>query len=391
MHRCTLKRTGTVPDIAPSIAAPDPGPIRGAPLTNAAEILNHASTATVVQLDAAGAPPAEIQLFPMGRVEGRDGRGPWVLEDQAHAEAVIAATRALVGPQDMMIDYDHQAVFAVGPGKGGQAEAAGWVALDSLVAKADGIWGRPSWTGAAAAKLADKAYRYLSPYFGSDKATGRLTRIFNVGLVNQPAIREIAAAASIDLNPGNPEPMKKILAALGLKDDATEDAACASVAALTQAAASAEHLAAAAAALGLKPEATGEEVVTAATAAIAGRSAATPDPKEFVPIATHNAAMVSLGKINEERATAAVDKAIAGGIVAPDNRQWALDYFTKDEAGFTAFVQRQPVILSPGRSSTAGKVEAGQVQLTDEDRQAAAALGVTEADFLKTRESEVAQ
>lgn len=338
-------------------------------------------------LGADGAPPAEIQLFPMGTVQGRDGRGPWSLVDQAHAEAVIAATRAMVGPQDMMIDYDHQAVFAVGPGKGGQAEAAGWLPLDSLVAKADGIWGRPSWTSAAAAKLADKAYRYLSPYFGSDKESGRLTRIFNVGLVNQPAIREIAAAASVDLNPGNTAPMKTILTALGLKEDATEADACASIAALTAAAGQpAEHLAAAATALGLKPEATGEEVVAAATAAVAGSA----DMSKFVPIETHNAATAQLKVINEERAAAAVDKAISTGKLAPANRQWGLDQFAKDETAFAAFVQGQPTIIDP-KARPAGKPDPAKPDLTDEDRQTCAALGLSEADFLKTRESETAQ
>lgn len=343
-------------------------------------------------LGADGAPPAEIQLFPMGTVQGRDGRGPWSLVDQAHAEAVIAATRAMVGPQDMMIDYDHQAVFAVGPGKGGQAEAAGWLPLDSLVAKADGIWGRPNWTSAAAAKLADKAYRYLSPYFGSDKESGRLTRIFNVGLVNQPAIREIAAAASIDLNPdsetqGNTAPMKTVLKALGLKEDATEAEACASIAALTAAAGQpAEHLAAAASALGLKPEATGEEVVAAAASAAAGKA----DMTKFVPIETHNAATAQLKVINEERAAAAVDKAIEAGKLAPANRQWGLDQFAKDETAFAAFVQGQPAIIDPTRKPL-GQVDGGKVQLNDEQRQAASVLGVSEEDYLATLQSEIAQ
>lgn len=337
-------------------------------------------------LGTAGAPPAEVQLFPMGRIEGRDGRGPWELVDQAHAEAVIAATRTLVGPQDMMIDYDHQAVFAVGAGKGGTAEAAGWLPLDTLEARADGIWGRPNWTAAAAARLADKAYRYLSPYFGSDKATGRLTRIFNVGLVNQPAIREIAAAAAVDLNPGTPQSMKTILKALGLKDDATEGEACASIAALTQAASSAEQLAAAATALGLKPEATGEEVVAAATAAAAGGA---PDPAKFVPIAALTEVTDKLKVINEERATAAVDEATAAGKLTPALRQWGIDLFNQDEARFAAFVKGQPAVIPAGKSPAAGKVDGdGKAQLTDEDRQACAALGVSEEDFLKTRESE---
>lgn len=387
MQPCILNGRASLPHIALLNRGPDPGRTQGKTLSKTAEILNHASTASALVLDAEGAPPAEIQLFPMGTVQGRDGRGPWTLVDQAHAEAVIAATRSLVGPQDMMIDYDHQAVFAVGPGKGGQAEAAGWLPLDSLVAKADGIWGRPSWTTAAAAKLADKAYRYLSPYFGSDKESGRLTRIFNVGLVNQPAIREIAAAASVDLNPGNTAPMKTILTALGLKEDATEADACASIAALTQAANSAEHLAAAATALGLKPEATGEEVVAAATTASAGK----PDPAKFVPIAALTEVTDKLAVINEERALAAVDAATASGKLTPALRQWGIDLFNQDEARFAAFVQVQPAVLPTGASKTAGKVEGDKVQLTDEDRQACAALGVSEDDFIKTRESENGQ
>ncbi len=361
---------------------------RGDSLTKPTEILNHASTASAIALDAEGKPPTEIQLFPFGTVKGRDGRGPWVLADEAHAREVIAATQARHAPTDMMVDYDHQGVFAVGEGKGGTAEAAAWIDVSKLTVKEDGIWAAVEWTEAAAAKLKARAYRYLSPYFGSDPATGRLTRFFNVGLVNQPAIREIAAAAAIDLNPGTPQNMKTILTALGLKETATEADACASIAALTQAAGSAEQLAAAATALGLKPEATGEEVVAAATAAVAGGA---PDPAKFVPIAALTEVTDKLKVINEERAAAAVDEATASGKLTPALRQWGIDLFNQDEARFAAFVQGQPAVLPTGPSKAAGKVDGDKPQLTDEDRQACAALDVSEEDFLKTRESEAAQ
>lgn len=387
MHQCTLKPPDPIRHVAPSRRGPARGRCRGDPLTKTTEIRIHASTASAITLDAEGKPPREIQLFPFGTVNARDGRGPWVLADEAHAREVIAATQALHAPTDMMVDYDHQAVFAIGEGKGGKAEASAWINVSTLTIKPDGIWASVEWTAAAAAKLADRAYRYLSPYFGSDKTTGRITRFFNVGLVNQPAIREIAAAASVDLNPGTIQPMKTILTALGLKEDATEAEACASIAALTQAASSAEHLTAAGTALGLKPEATGEEVVAAATAAVAGKV----DMTKFVPIETHQAATAQLKVINDERAAAAVDKAIEGGKLAPANRQWGLDQFAKDEAAFAAFVQGQPAILSTGGSKTAGKVDGDKPSLTDEDRQACAALGLSEDDFLKARETEIAQ
>lgn len=362
-----------------------PGPV----LNTAAEILVHASTAVAIALGADGEPPREIQLFPLGTVQARDGRGPWTLTDAAHAAEVIAATQALHSPTDMMVDYDHQAVFATGEGKGGTAEAAAWVDVSTLTFRPDGIWASVQWTPEAAAKLKSRAYRYLSPYFGSDKTTGRLTRFFNVGLVNQPAIREIAAAAAVDHHTGNPQSMKTVLKALGLKEDATEADACASIAALTAAAAQpAEHLAAAATALGLKADAKGEEVVAAASAKA---TAGAPDPKAFVPIETYNAATAQLKVINEERATAAVDKAVAEGKIAPANADWARDYFLKDETGFAAFVQGQPAIVSPGAGGAARKAADGKPQMTDEDRQACAALGVSEEAFLAERTTETAQ
>ena len=308
--------------------------------------------------------------------------------DEAHAREVIAATQARHAPTDMMVDYDHQAVFAAGEGKGGTAEASGWIDVSKLTIKPDGIWAAVEWTEAAAAKLQARAYRYLSPYFGSDKVSGRITRFFNVGLVNQPAIREIAAAASVDLNSGTPQSMKTILTALGLKDDATEADACASIAALTLAASSAEQLAAAATALGLKPEATGEEVVAAASAAAAGKK---PDPNRFVPIEALTEVTDKLKVINEERAAAAVDAATASGKLTPALRQWGIDLFNQDEARFAAFVQGQPALVGSAASKTAAKPDGDKPQLTDEDRQACAALGVSEADFLKTREAEIAQ
>lgn len=356
-------------------------------LSNPSEILNHASTATAVVLDAAGNPVRRVQLLPMGRIEARDGRGPWVLADKAHAQEVVAATQALLKPQDLMFDYDHQAVFGIGPGVGGRAEASGWVDTDTLTVEDDGIWASVSWTDEAAAKLKARAYRYISPYFGSDKTTGRITRLFNAGLVNQPAIREIAAAASVAHNPPGQSMLKTIAARLALAETATETDICASIATLQAAAKASEQLAATAVALGLATTATGEEVLAAASTL----KASGVDATKFVPIETHNAATAQLKVINEERAAAAVDRAIEGGKIAPANRDWAIGYFAKDETGFAAFVQGQPAVLTPGGGKTTAKPDAeGKIELTAEDRQACAALGITDEAFLAQRKKEVA-
>lgn len=356
------------------------------PLSTASEILNHASAAFPAA-DAQGKALREIQLLPMGTFKGRDGRGPWVLRDRAHAERVIAATRALIEPQQMMGDYDHQAVYAIGPDKGGRAEASGWIDAGSLNVRDDGIWAVVEWTQAAADKLADRAYRYISPFFGSAAGTGEVTRIFNFGLVNQPAIRELAAAASSDFKPGNPESMKTILTALGLKDDATEADACAAITALQGAGQAAEQLAAAATALGLDASATGEAVVAAATQAAANR----PDPSKFVPVETFQSVSDQLKVINEERAAAAVDAAISTGKIVPANRDWALGYFAQDEKAFTAFVAAQAPVLTPGAKTPGGQPPKGADGMTDEDREVCTALGIDPAAFAETRKKEQAQ
>lgn len=376
-------------DIAAFNAARRTGSPEADPLSINTEICVHASTAIPVAFDDAGAPLREIQLLPMGRIEARDGRGPWLLKDRAHAEAVIAASRAYAGKADILVDFDHQSIFGAKPGVGGRAPASGWISPDSLEVRDDGIWAAVAWTEDAQADLKAKRYRYVSPYFGMAKGTGLVTRIFNAALTNTPAIVEIAAAASVSTPEGTPPLMLKVLALLGLDESATEDAACASVTALLASAKAGEQLAAAASALGLAADASGEEVVAAAALAAANK----PDPSKFAPIASLTALSDRLAVIDEERATAAVAAATAAGKITPDpeSQAWALDYFAKDEAGFAAFVQRQPAVLDNTKGPAGRKPEAEQTELSSEERQACAALNISEADFLAERKSEKAQ
>jgi hypothetical protein len=76
------------------------------------------------------------------------------------------------------------------------------------------------------------------------------------------------------------------------------------------------------------------------------------DPTKYVPIETHQALIGKVALHDEERQTASVDAAIAAGKIAPANRDWALDYIKKDEAGFTAFATSAPVILKAGEEDT---------------------------------------
>lgn len=147
-------------------------------------------------------PPRRVKLLPIGTVRMRDGRGPYIVRDQAHAVRIIQATRAWFGSSDMMFDYDHQAIFAVGPTRGGTAIAAGWAATSSLSAEPDGIYVGVEWTPPAAQKIAAREYRYLSPAFLAAKGTGEILQIKNAALVNFAAIDSMDIVAASSMNNG---------------------------------------------------------------------------------------------------------------------------------------------------------------------------------------------
>ena len=149
-----------------------------------------------IDLATGGGLPRRVKLLPIGRVEMRDGRGPYMVRDQAPAAQIVAATRAWLGSADMMFDYDHQSIYAAGEGKGGRAIAAGWAKAANITAEADGIYADVEWTSAAAQKLAAREYRYLSPLFLAAQGTGEVIRLKNAALVNMGAIDLPAIAAS---------------------------------------------------------------------------------------------------------------------------------------------------------------------------------------------------
>ena len=106
-------------------------------------------------IDTAGAPasapalgddvasaPEWIELLPAGVFYGRDGRGPFRLDDPA---AVIASTTAMQMNAGLPIDYDHATDF--GAPEGRPAPAAGWIR--ELEVRDGAVWGRVEWTARA--------------------------------------------------------------------------------------------------------------------------------------------------------------------------------------------------------------------------------------------------
>ncbi|MBZ0250120.1 MAG: phage protease, partial [Burkholderiales bacterium] len=179
----------------------------------------------------------EIQLLPAGEFRGIDGRPSevhsWRVTAEI-AERLRATLAARVNP--LPVDYEHQTLRSVENGQ--PAPAAGWLKAvewrDGL-----GLFGVVEWTERARALIAAGEYRYISPVFRYDAATGEPLELLPPALVNYPAIdgmQAVALSALAEAWSGSPsqqeittmnELLKAVLKALGLKDDATPEAATA--------------------------------------------------------------------------------------------------------------------------------------------------------------------
>lgn len=142
----------------------------------------------------------EFRILPAGTFRSADGSGRpenvpgWIMTAQV-AHRIIAS---LSGRRDdVLIDYEHQSLQA---GKnGGIAPAAGWFKRAEW-RDGDGLYAIDArWTEKAAAMIAAKEYRFISPVFTFDKRSGEVLGLFSVGLTNQPALdglTDLAAAAA---------------------------------------------------------------------------------------------------------------------------------------------------------------------------------------------------
>lgn len=322
-----------------------------------------------------------VKIMPAGEFRGRDGRGPFSTGDRTAMQAVIDRTLAYVAGTDVMVDYDHQSAFGVQPGVGGTAPAAGW--FKGFEVRDDGIYGQVEWTAAAASKIGALEYRYLSPLFTTFK-DGRVDRIDNVALVNQPALdlQAVAAAASRFTHEKENEVtlLEKLAKALGLDSTTSEDTIVTTVTAFV---ADRKSIATAA---GLAETSTTDQVLTAMKA----RPGSEVDTSEYVPMAMFDEVRGELNALKTSSATKdateAVEQAIEDGRIPPANREWAMKHATRDLADFKAFVAKQPVLTE--RQRVPETLKDGEPTLTDADLVAMKATGVSREAFIAARKLE---
>lgn len=331
----------------------------------------------------------EFLVLPYGNpFYGRDGRGPWIMRDSAHAERVLNFTRQTLGGVDMMIDYDHASELAAPEGKG-RALAAGWVS--KLDIRDDGIWASVDWTPQAEAELAARQYRYISPYFRVDKTTREVTRLVNAGLTNTPNL-DLPALAHMRVGaPAGEDPtmtmiaLAPLVAALALASSAGETEVLAAIGKLkAERDGSEAALNAARTELGLGADAGSEAVLAAVQAA----KAAKPDPAQFVPKAGYDQLQARLSRLEEDRVLASVEAAVSSGKLPPAMKDWALELGKKDEAALNSYLA--VAVPFPAGAAIAGEPKPEKGKLTDDERVICSMLGVSEAEFLKTRDEEAA-
>ena len=366
-----------------------------------------ARAALAAELAPGDKPPREIELLPAGTIETRphDGRAAWHNPDAA---AVVAATAELA--LDLPVDYEHQGERAMQNGQ--PAPAAGWI--KRVFERAGAVWGEVEWTERAAAMIKAREYRFISPTFVYDRASRVVQRLVSAALVNDPAfyMRAIARSDMPESSTQLEDPMdlKKLLAALGLAETATEadalaaaKAAAGAVAKLRTALglgddADGEALATAVTALrsglqsiakaaGLAEDAAVKDVETAVASARSSGAGDDPDPAKFVPRAEFDRVTARVDELEGDRHTAAVDDAIKAGKVAPAQRDWALAYARKDPSGFADYIKAAPAILPNGRVAPTGDPSSDGDKLTAEERATCRALRISEEEFIKSRKA----
>jgi phage I-like protein len=171
--------------------------------------------------DDSGAPLTEFRLFRAG--QNATSKGVFLFDAQAAADTVAAFADQ---GNDLPLDYDHA---MADPFSGPRDRvAAGWFKLDVRNGE---LWAVDvRYTPQAAKALADREWRYTSPYFltSGEAPNRRITRVINAALTNLPATKNLTPiAASMTDEPATADaletpPMKTLLVALGLGADASE-------------------------------------------------------------------------------------------------------------------------------------------------------------------------
>lgn len=320
-----------------------------------------------------------IMLMPAGVFSGRTGRGPFDTGGATEMTAIIERTLQRAGGTEIVVDYDHQTIFAAIPGVGGRAPAAGWIKAFDV--RTDGLWGRVEWTAAAAEAIRAGEYRYISPTFYAPKETGKVLLLLSAALTNTPDLdlAVVAASALLPTETETPD-MKSIAKALGLPEDASEADILIAMNALLS-----SNAALVAASGAAKPEDAVAAITTMRTAA------GTVDPARYVPIEQVTAMQADINALKNtsaaEKADTAVSQAIAEGKLMPALKDWATDLYKSDVNAFNAFLAKAPVLTMSQRTATVIPPANGEAVLDEADLLVMSQMGLSREDMVAAKKN----
>ena len=347
-------------------------------------------------LQDAGAAPAGrvlMQITPAGDFGPSDGREMDVPAWRVDADIAARVIAAHNPAQPLVIDYEHQTLHAEANGQ--PAPAAGWIhALRWIDGR--GLFAEAELTPRARQQVADGEYRYFSPVIQYERATGAVQRLLMGALTNNPAIHgmqavDLTAAATARFNPTHPQEtdvtlLQKLLAALGLPADTTEEAALAACAARRA------QADAALTGLKLQADANADAIAAAcnATAAVFA-TPATPDPAQYVPVGVVQELQHSVAALSAAANARAIDDlvmpALAEGRLLPTMEKWARDLGKDNLVALTQYLKDVPPIAALAGSQTNGQAPAGKDAngLSADERAVAAACGLTPEQYASGR------
>jgi len=296
---------------------------------------------------APGAIPDWIQLTPVGVFSGADGRGPFVLEDMV---AVIAAS--MPNGKPLAIDINHAIDLKGSAGE--PSPAVGWIV--ELQARHDGIWGRVEWTARGREIVAAKEYGFISPVLMTTlDDPAQVISIERASLCNDPNLTQLK---SLHLKQGESIMDKELRAALGLPEDAKDDAVLAAAKAAAEAQKTGASLMTKLREVGgLETQADDEKIIATFTekfaAAIKETGSVAPAAAEKVAmeqqIAALNARLLEVTQTQaREKAEAFVNKAIANFQIVPALKEHFIARHMKEPALVEKEIAAMPALMSAG-------------------------------------------
>lgn len=318
-----------------------------------------ALAACTFALSASADNTVQIQLTPAGDFKPWDGRelkpGRWHI-DQAVAAAVIERFGARKNPR--VLDYEHQTLHKERNGQ--PAPAGGWI-TGLEWREGQGLFGTVELTARARQAINDGEYKFVSPVFSYDQATGDVLDVRMAALTNEPGIDgmdpvALQAAATALFSDHEETPMNKLFlavcAALALNTtNTTEDQA---IAALTAHLGS-DPLADIRKTLGVDDKADATAICTA----IQARGTTEVDPAKFVPVSVVESLKTDLAALTAKVQGADVDALVGAGLadgrLLKAQEGWARDLGKSNIAALSAYLDTAAPIAALTRTQTDGK------------------------------------